>query len=86
VHGVETNVGASIGVALTDGSRGSSDSKASDLLRRADIAMYSSKTSRSGPVLWSDELNQYVARVPQRERVAQHRWRAADPDEAALRT
>ena len=77
VHSVRTDVGASIGVALDDGSAGSSEAKASDLLRRADIAMYSSKTSKSGPVLWSDSLDQLVARVPQRETASAQRPRAA---------
>ena len=77
VRGISTDVDASIGVALSEGTGGSADARASDLLRRADIAMYKSKTSRTGPVLWSDRLDQLVARMPQRDGASQQRWRPA---------
>lgn len=77
VRSVPVDMSASIGVSLSDGADGSTEERASDLLRRADIAMYSSKTTKSGPVLWSDTLDQFVARVPQRQKTTPKGWTVA---------
>ena len=61
VQSVQTDVSASIGVALSDGPSEMSEALASELLRRADIAMYAAKTASNGPVLFSDLLGDRIA-------------------------
>ena len=53
VRSVLADVGASIGMAVTDGDSGRDQTAASELLRHADIAMYASKKAKRGPVLFS---------------------------------
>ena len=84
VRSVSTDTRASIGVALSDNAAGTSEARASDLLRRADIAMYSSKTTKAGPVLWSDTLDQLVARVPQKQKAPARQWHADGATGSAL--
>jgi diguanylate cyclase (GGDEF)-like protein len=55
LQGVQTDVGASIGVAFVTGSRAGLDANA--LLLRADVAMYAAKQGYSGVQLYRDELD-----------------------------
>ena len=61
VRSVLADVGASIGVALTNASDEPGHETASSLLRRADIAMYAAKTARSGPVVFADLMDGTMA-------------------------
>ena len=56
VSSVLADVGASIGIALSRGADRRPDVAGTELLRRADVAMYTSKRSKRGPVLYSAAL------------------------------
>lgn len=57
VQSVVVDVGASIGVAVSETTGEHAEAAASELLRRADVAMYAAKTARSGPVFFSSFLS-----------------------------
>lgn len=56
VDGLELTISASVGIAI----RGGSVVAASDLLRRADVAMYEAKANRTGAVLYEAAHDNYT--------------------------
>ena len=67
VSAVLTDISASIGVALSSGLVVDAAVEASDLLRRADVAMYASKTAKTGPVLFTELPRTAAARSMPRQ-------------------
>ncbi|MFN2538278.1 MAG: putative bifunctional diguanylate cyclase/phosphodiesterase, partial [Mycobacteriales bacterium] len=62
LHGVEMEVGASIGVVHVPAGRGGHEQDASLVLQRADVAMYAAKKHYTGVHLYRDELDGYSPR------------------------
>jgi diguanylate cyclase (GGDEF)-like protein len=62
LHGVEMEVGASIGVVFVPRGRPVEDQDASLVLQRADVAMYAAKKHYTGVHLYQDELDGYSPR------------------------
>jgi diguanylate cyclase (GGDEF)-like protein len=62
LHGVEMEVGASIGVVHVPAGRPGNDHEATLLLQRADVAMYAAKQHYTGVHLYLDELDGYSPR------------------------
>lgn len=71
IDGLDLAMPASLGIAI----REPTDTKASDLLRRADVAMYEAKVSRSGAVLYT----------PQKDEFSRERLQMAEELRRALR-
>ena len=62
LHGVEMEVGASVGVVYMPAGRSGQDQDASLVLQRADVAMYAAKKHYTGVHLYRDELDGYSPR------------------------
>lgn len=69
IEGIELSTNASIGITV----RTATDSRSVELLRRADVAMYQAKSSRSGAVLYdahSDDFSRQKLRMAEELRRA----------------